>query len=215
MVAGLDGCRGGWVMVTVSVDGACSSEVERVTDLVGVIGQLESGRLGAAGVDIPIGLPETGARRCAVEARRLIGARRSSVFPAPVRGVLGATTYAEAAGRSRALWGRGLSRQAFGILPKVGEVDALITPRRQRYPVEVRPEVSFTVMAGSPMAYPKKTPAGGAERLAALRRLPRCRAAHPSPARRGRVRRRPRRLCGGLERVAVVVRRLCAVGRRP
>lgn len=171
MVAGLDGCRGGWVMVTVTVEGAWRSEVERVTDLAAVIGHLESGRLDAAGVDIPIGLPETGPRRCDVEARRLIGARRSSVFPAPVRGVLGATTYEEAAGRSRALSGRGLSRQAFGILPKVGEVDALITPRRQRYLVEVHPEVSFTVMAGSPMAYSKKTPAGRAERMAALRHV--------------------------------------------
>lgn len=171
MVAGLDGCRGGWVMVTVTVEGAWRSEVERVTDLAAVIGHLESGRLDAAGVDIPIGLPETGPRRCDVEARRLIGARRSSVFPAPVRGVLGATTYADTTRRSRAVSGTGLSRQAFGLLPKVREADGFVTPERQRHVFEVHPEVSFTAMAGRPMAYYKKTPAGRAERLETLGRV--------------------------------------------
>jgi predicted RNase H-like nuclease len=62
-----------------------------------------------------------------------------------------------------------LSRQAYGLLPKVQEVDRLMTPERQRHVVEVHPEVSFTVMAGRPMAHSKKTPAGRAERLDTLR----------------------------------------------
>jgi predicted RNase H-like nuclease len=171
VVAGLDGCRGGWVMVTAPVDGEGKSAVERVSDVRDVFSALDSGQLAAAGIDMPIGLPDTEPRRCDVEARAMIGARRSSVFPAPLRGLLGATEYGDALERCRALSGKGLSRQAFGILSKVGEVDRYMTPRRQRLIVEVHPEVSFTVLSGYPMASSKKTPAGRAERLDALRRV--------------------------------------------
>lgn len=169
-VAGLDGCRRGWVMVTVSVDHHGPSTVEGVTDLSAVITRLERGALGAAGIDIPVGLSERGARRCDVEARKLIGPRRASVFPAPLRGVLGAHSYQEAVTRSRALSGKGMSRQAFGIVAKVGAVDLVMTPERQDHLVEVHPEVSFATLWGEPMAHGKKTRVGRAERLDALRR---------------------------------------------
>jgi predicted RNase H-like nuclease len=168
-VAGVDGCRGGWVVVTVTLEGDGRSTVERLSDLGSVISRLDGGELAAVGIDIPIGLPERGPRRCDVDARRMIGPRRSSVFPAPVRGVLGATTYEDAVARCRARSGKAVSRQAFGILPKVDEVDRLVTPKRQRHLVEVHPEVSFTALAGRPMAHNKRRPEGRAERLGALR----------------------------------------------
>lgn len=156
-------------MVTVPADHDGSSTVELVADLDGVVARLEHGDIAAAGVDIPIGLPETGARRCDVEARAMLGPRRNSVFPAPVRGLLGAVAYEDAVAGCRALTGKGLSRQAFGILSKVGEVDRVMTPERQRLLVEVHPEVSFALLSGGPTAHYKKTPAGGLERLEALR----------------------------------------------
>jgi predicted RNase H-like nuclease len=156
-------------MVRASLDVGPASSVELVADLDGVVSALEAGDLGAAGIDIPIGLPEAGPRRCDVDARAMLGPRRSSVFPAPLRGLLVARAYDDAAARCRSLSGKGLSRQVFGILPKVREVDLLMTPRRQRSLVEVPPEVSFTVLSGEPMAHYKKTPAGRAQRLDALR----------------------------------------------
>src|SRR5206468_1411244 len=48
------------------------------------------------GVDIPIGLPESGARPADVAARRFVGPRASSVFTTPQRAVLEAPSYAEA-----------------------------------------------------------------------------------------------------------------------
>lgn len=170
-VAGLDGCRRGWVMVSASADQRGPSTVEGVVDLDDVITRLERGELAAVGIDIPVGLPDGGGRRCDVEARVLIGPRRSSVFPAPLRWILGSRTYEEASARSRALSGKGLSRQAFGIVPKVREVDLVMTPKRQHHLVEVHPEVSFATLAGVPMAHAKKTPAGRAERLDVLRRV--------------------------------------------
>ena len=169
LVAGLDGCRGGWVLVETPADGDGRTTVERVSNLDGLIANLHSGQLAAAAIDVPIGLPEAGSRRCDIEARRMIGARRSSVFPAPARGVLGATTYDDAAARSQAIAGKRLSRQAFSILSKIEEVDRVLTPDRQRLLVEVHPEVSFTVLAGVPMSHHKSTAEGRAERLAVLR----------------------------------------------
>jgi predicted RNase H-like nuclease len=120
------------------------------------------------GIDMPIGIPETGARDCDTEARRLLGPRGSSVFPAPLRAVLTLRDYGEANLLQKAL-GRGLSRQTFGILPKIREVDTWIRRNTGLGPTlhEVHPELSFAIWNGDrPMAESKKS-AGG--------RLQRCR----------------------------------------
>ncbi len=169
LVAGLDGCRAGWVLATVPLRAPGPLRVEVVTDLHDVVAGLVAGRLAAAAIDVPIGLAPVGPRRVDREARRRIGARRSSVFPAPVRPVLAATTYAQACSISRAVSGRGVSRQVFGILPKIHEVDRLQSPGLQARLVEMHPEVSFTELAGAPMHHAKRTPEGRLERVRALR----------------------------------------------
>jgi predicted RNase H-like nuclease len=83
--------------------------------------------------------------------------------------VLPATSYEDAAARSKEVSGKSLSKQTYAILPKIREVDGLVTPELQASFVEMHPEVSFTIMVGRPMAFPKKEPEGRAERLAALR----------------------------------------------
>ena len=122
----------------------------------------------AIGVDMPIGLPVGGVRACDRAARAVLGPRRSSVFPAPARGVLGAAIWEEANARSRAIDGRGLARQTFGLLAKIAEVDAVLTPAVQRWVVEVHPEVSFAAMAGQPMSFPKRTVEGRTARRALI-----------------------------------------------
>ena len=57
-VAGVDGCRTGWVVA--SLDGC--RVVERLDD--------SAGDFDVIGVDMPIGLPVTGPRRCDVDARK-------------------------------------------------------------------------------------------------------------------------------------------------
>jgi predicted RNase H-like nuclease len=54
-------------------------------------------------IDIPIGLPGGRPRTVDGEARRLLGPRASSVFPAPARGTLDASSYEEACEASRKL----------------------------------------------------------------------------------------------------------------
>jgi predicted RNase H-like nuclease len=87
-----------------------------------------------------------------------------------VRAVLGASSYEEACRISRAAYGRAVSRQLFGILPKIRELDALQSPALQQQLFEMHPEVSFAELAGAPMQFHKATSEGRHERLAALRR---------------------------------------------
>jgi predicted RNase H-like nuclease len=129
------------------------------------------GEVGAVGVDIPIGLADDGPRRCDEEARQVLGARRSSVFPAPVRSVLGARTYEQALTRSRSARGVGLSRQAWHLVPRIKEVDRLLDPTRQGRIFECHPEAAFAALHGVPMSHAKKSRPGREERLVVLRPL--------------------------------------------
>ena len=125
-------------------------------------------------VDIPIGLTTSTARACDVDARRFLGApRASSVFPAPSRAALDAASYAGACARNLRATGHRLSRQLYGILPKIRHVDRLLTPVMQVRVREAHPEVIFAALAGRRrgLAHSKKTPAGERERLAILRRV--------------------------------------------
>ena len=180
MVGGIDGCRAGWVLATArlpvaelgtSPAGGSELSVVVLSDLESVAAALRSGRMAAAGIDMPIGLPGSGPRACDREARRMLGPRRSSVFPAPARAVLGASTYEEACEISRRVGGRAISKQLYNILPKIDEVDRLLTQTSSLTPhlFEMCPELSFTVMSGAPMRHNKRTPEGRAERMEALR----------------------------------------------
>jgi predicted RNase H-like nuclease len=127
-------------------------------------------------IDIPIGLLaeyEIGGRCCDRMARKVLGKRASSVFPAPVRTVLGAASHEDACARSRKSSpnGKGISIQLFSILNKIKEVDDFLQTRPEfvRTFREVHPEVSFRELAGAPMANRKSSPLGREERVQALR----------------------------------------------
>lgn len=160
-LAGIDGCRGGWFAVT-ETNGRIGWFL--AADFAAAIRQLDGSALIA--VDIPIGLPDAGPRDCDRLARQRLGPRRgSSVFPAPLRAVLGAAGYAEACARHRDIDGRGMSRQAWNITPKIAEVDGVVRAIGQSRVHEVHPELSFAELAGRPLDNNKKRPAGHDERL--------------------------------------------------
>ncbi|MEA5424558.1 DUF429 domain-containing protein [Synechococcus sp. CCY9202] len=167
---GVDGCRAGWLAVS------CEGPGEPVTARLfpSALELLEGPGWHLTAIDIPIGLPEAGPRRCDREARRLLGPRRSSVFSAPLRGVLAATSYPEACALSQAAQGCKLSKQAFHILAKVRQVDAWLQrdPGQARCLVEVHPELCFREWNGGvPMPHPKRSAAGAADRLALVERI--------------------------------------------
>lgn len=170
---GVDGCRAGWFYVAIEPCGAIRwGVVPMLADLVGSAGDLDR-----IFVDIPIGLPDGGeGRTCDREARRRLGRRGRSVFPAPVRAVLGIDTYEDTNRTSRLAAGKGTTKQTFAIAPKVQEVDTLLRrcPKARRLVREVHPEVCFWAFAGeTPMRFPKKAKAkaGFRERAAVLSSL--------------------------------------------
>jgi len=146
-LAGVDGCRRGWVV-------ARAGRVPVLPTLVHIV----SLRFDLVLIDVPIGLLDAGPRRCDMEARALIGARRSSVFPAPSRSLL----------RSRRYAGQ-CSIQLWNILDKIREVDASMKPTLHRRVREAHPEVSFALLNGGPLRFAKKLPDGQEERRRLLR----------------------------------------------
>lgn len=167
-VAGVDGCRGGWLVVTTGLDPTSPAAVSVAATLDPVVERVRAGALAAVGLDMPIGLAANGRRAADRAARARLGPRRSSLFPTPPAAVLDATDYADALARSRAASGTGLSKQAFHLLPKMREVAASVTPDLQPAISEVHPETSFAVMGGGPCEHPKRTKAGVDERIARL-----------------------------------------------
>jgi predicted RNase H-like nuclease len=162
------------VVATVPATGGVTEggglDVGVVTALDEVVSALESASVAAAAIDIPIGLAESGPRRCDREARRLLGPRRNSIFAAPVRAVLDATSYAHACALSREHCGKAVSKQLYNILDKIRDVDRLVSPRLGARLVEASPELSFALMhGGAPMRHAKRTHEGRAERAAVLR----------------------------------------------
>jgi predicted RNase H-like nuclease len=168
-VAGVDGCRAGWVHFAVEVPSLATSV--DVVDLAELLTSRPSD-LACIGIDIPIGLLNS-SRACDKAARKLLGQPRgSSVFAAPCRAALSATTHAAASHINRDKTGRGLSQQAFGIIPKIKLVDDAITPECQHWAFEVHPEVCFWALnQRRPMKHNKKTSEGASERVALPRPL--------------------------------------------
>ena len=99
----------------------------------------------------------------------LLGPRRSSVFPAPVRAVLERRLLRRRPARCRArACGKGISKQLYNILDKIRAVDALQSPRLQDQLFEMGPELSFAELTGRPMPANKRTAEGRAAREQAL-----------------------------------------------
>lgn len=188
-IAGVDGCKGGWIVVR--ADPGQTPAVRIYTAFAALVADLPSDAIVA--VDMPIGLPDVthrGARGPEGMARPLLKQRQSSVFSIPSRSAVHAETApfttldewyaahrrASEVARRTSNPPRGISIQAFGIFPKIREIDALLIaqPQLRSRICESHPEVAFCRLNdGEPMSLPKKikgmvNPAGMAERKALL-----------------------------------------------
>jgi len=168
-VAGIDGCKGGWLALTLGAAGHVRdvAVVPRWRDL-----DLDGCAILA--VDMPIGLSDSGPRACDIAARRhLPKGRKSSVFAPPRRAMLACRTWSEANALGRTGDGIGISHQAWNLAPKIRELDAAIDPATQDRVREVHPELVFQRLHGltAPGSTPlpsKKSMTGRAARLALL-----------------------------------------------
>ena len=147
---GIDGCPGGWLVV--SSDGTASIQTD-----------LPRGFITA--IDMPIGLPESAPRKCDLEARALLGARRSCIFPAPVRSALQHLhDYPAASQASYLASGKKMSKQTFFLMPKIAELDQTKDGKFH----EAHPELSFMHWSGGTPLLPKKSEEGRQQRAALI-----------------------------------------------
>lgn len=160
MVAGVDGCRGGWIVVLRPLESPAEAEISLFRTFEEVLVLDPSVQVFA--VDIPIGLPERGGpggRLCDKEARAGLGGRQSAVFAVPSRSAVMCESYRQAC-RVAELTSdppKKVSKQTFNIFAKIREVDRVMTPQLQSRIYEVHPEVAFWALNGkTSLEQPKK-----------------------------------------------------------
>lgn len=151
---GVDGCRTGWVAAWIDPAGKCGfTIVERIEQLPALDAAMVF-------IDMPIGLPDSGHRGCDLAARKQLGRAWPRVFIGlrrPLLRYIGNYTAANDWAKSD---GKGLARQAFAILPKIAEIDAIMWPARQDTFRESHPELVFQRLNGGVALASKHKPEG-------------------------------------------------------
>ncbi|MGY6708170.1 MAG: DUF429 domain-containing protein [Rhizobiaceae bacterium] len=189
MIAGVDGCKAGWIAVVGTTPADARIEIHAA--FAQLVDALPTGSITA--VDMPIGLPDRigkGGRGPESLIRPLLGQRQSSVFSIPSR----AAVYAEpgpfatahdlrdahrrasVVARQTSEPPKSISIQAFCLFPKIREIDTLLVkqPELRARVIESHPELAFWRLNGEQaMALPKKVkgkvnPPGMEERKALL-----------------------------------------------
>jgi predicted RNase H-like nuclease len=155
MFVGIDGARirnvvgPGWVAVLVGQAGVV--RVLACGNLADLLSDPDVRDADRVAIDMPVGLPEiaiTGGRECERMVRQfLVGVRKSSVFSSPSWRSLDGTTRKHADMINRANGDMGVTAQAFGLFPRLREVDQLISADSQGWIVETHPEAGFALLA--------------------------------------------------------------------
>ena len=168
--AGIDGCRAGWVIAFRNGHEISLAIIAKLSDLNDLLHPDAS-----VMIDMPIGLTDgPSVRGCDALAReRLRPHRSSSVFGVPARQVTRCTDYSQANALSRELSGKGISKQAFYLFPKIRELDDWLSSRGRRGRwSECHPEVAFASLnGGQALLESKKTEVGSQARLKLLTEL--------------------------------------------
>ena len=166
---GIDGCRGGWLVI--AWDGN-NWESQMIRDRSQLIDLLQNAR--RTFIDIPIGLSDRdSSRTCDRLLRKTLGrSYSSSVFSPPVRAAVYADSYEAACQINQAKTGKKISIQSWNITPKIRQIDEIL----QEYPelgervLESHPEFLFWKLNGDRLlAHKKKTEAGKYRRIQLLK----------------------------------------------
>jgi threonine dehydratase len=177
-VAGLDGCKAGWIAAIMDLTSGAAPVLQVFPSLQALLASDAAPDLVA--IDMPIGLPDSigeGGRGPERLVRAFLGERQSSVFSIPSRAAVFAGDYGTACrlALETSRPPRKVSKQGFHLFPKIREIDALLRaePSLSTCVFEVHPELAFATMRGAPLLHPKKirgriNPAGMAERHALL-----------------------------------------------
>jgi predicted RNase H-like nuclease len=172
-VLGVDACTLGWVAIELCGGGFAAAHIaDRLTKLLSVVDDVQN--VHTVGIDMPLGLVESGWREADLAAQNFVGARRRSVFQVPPRAVWKQDvwhedSWAQANQRCRLITGHGLSRQTWGLRDKLAEANQCLASGQYSLH-EVHPEVSFAAMNGWPLEHRKTSWTGQMARRTLLAR---------------------------------------------
>lgn len=164
---GVDSCPKGWFFTVITDGAGCETGI--APDIKWLWNKFNSAA--QILIDIPIGLAYNSRRLCDTAARKFLGpGRAASVFPPPCRETIYARDYETACNINQKNSGQKISRQAWGISPKIREVDDFLKghPKARKKIRESHPEVCFRALAEMPISYSKKKTEGFTERFTIL-----------------------------------------------
>lgn len=159
-VAGIDGCKAGWIAVLRNLNDPAALRLQVFAAFADILAF--DPLLAIIAVDMPIGLPDRigpGGRGPEKAARRHLGMRQSSVFTVPSRPAVYEEDYRAACATAEKTSEppKKVSKQCFYLFPKIREIDALMTPALETRVHEVHPELAFWRLNGdAEMSLPKK-----------------------------------------------------------
>ncbi len=155
-VAGIDGCRSGWLVVETDAKLKWQS-CKIVPDWNAIASEAE-----VLAVDMPIGISGNGVRQCEVEARSVLTPFASRIFKTLPRETLrfAQKDWALANQWSKAQGFGGISKQIWNIRPKIIEIDRVITMALQERVHEAHPELAFARLNGGQALVSKHSEAG-------------------------------------------------------
>jgi len=165
---GIDGCKGGWVVVEITDHDFEIGIFKNINDIYSKYDGCDS-----IIIDMPIGLPECSQDiRPDGAARKLLPGKASSIFNTPCRQAVYAGSYSEANEINRQIMGKGLSAQSYAICGKIKEIDEFLinNPQFKNKLLESHPELCFAMLnSGEPLYENKKTYEGTRKRIELLR----------------------------------------------
>lgn len=166
---GIDGCKGRWLLVSLTHDGLDVHLYDQIEEICEHYAAAD-----AMLIDMPVGLPESPLEiRPESALRKKLKGRASTVFNVPCRQAVQETEYAAASSVNYEVLGKRLSRQSFGILPQIREIDNFLQmePSWKNRLMESHPEYCFALLNnGRPIVSNKRTPEGEAARIKLLMR---------------------------------------------
>lgn len=171
-VVGIDGCKFGWIAINLR-----SELIWDVKLYSGINEMLEVYKKSdCLLIDMPIGLKTQSKeeRLCDKEIRRVLKYPRGmSVFVVPTRAAIYCDSYSEGNNLNKKLVNKGISKQLWGIVPKIKSLDQyLIENEIYRNKVkESHPELAFMMLKGKAMDYSKRKKEGFIERIELLEEI--------------------------------------------
>jgi 8-oxo-dGTP diphosphatase len=166
IIAGVDGCKSGWIMVKYVKDVFSYGIYDTMQELFS-----ENYDLQRVLVDIPVGLASANLKRSIEQdLRRELKYRHSTVFNPPCREALYTENYSAARKVNMEVEGKSLSIQSLAIKDKIRETDEFLQKSSGFAVIESHPELCFKYLnEGRVLMSKKSTHAGLEDRLRILR----------------------------------------------